>query len=453
MSYPEKDNKILSKEEVNKLNSKGYNLDPSRLYIFKFLFNDKPNKSGDPISFTIDTNALEKIAKSGIGFPYVFNPGIKNNKGAHVRGEDDDPKKIIEFQKKYALGIMKAYHINPISKNAYTIIEVFPEYEQDVLAGKIRYQTEEIDSKSGAAIPITQEIPLPNPTSTLIEPIKWQNGKLVDGRLLHLMAVDNPGYPMELASISGACHGMFDECAANLTTLGSSMKLKEFQKNFSYTPSTIGSSMAMNPPGNGTGTPAAGAAPKEMSLAELTSAVTKLQENDNTILTQMKQMMDMMGADSSADKGTPAGGKPATMGSAGTGAAGQQLEKVEVTKEYLDKMQSDLKEVKTSYEKTKKELDAEKAKVLMEARIQLAKIIVNGEIALKKIPEDKMQERIKHYVELVDENTKEPKDLSLLADAYKGMEIKTVGSASFIELPEMNSDKDVNVAEIMEKIG
>lgn len=421
------EDRVLTIEEVKNLNKDGFNLDDSgnELYLVKFLFNDKLNQAGDPIPFQIATESLDKIAKTFIKRPYVFNPGISNNVGQHVRGPIDDPKKIIQYQKKFALGEIVNYYINKINNNVNGIVRIFPEYAEEVLSGKI-----------------------PLPTSPLLEPLKWDNNKILDARGLHLQAVKNPGYPIELASITGACQGMLDKCMTELRTLGASRKLKNMRKNFINTGFSLGGTMPDHTDPNNLDSETDDNPPKEMTNGELTTAVHELKQNDDKMMGMLSEMHDKMIGEE--DDKT----KPPTTGAAGE-KKGNNQKLVQVPEDEYNSLKEKLTTVETDYNKTKEELDKEKKKIALEKRTELATIIAKGELMLKKIEADKLKERIDYWVKLTDEETKQPKDLSLLAQTYKELEPKTVGSADglYIEYPEMTGDSQPDTYDIMKEIG
>ena len=87
----------------------------------------------------------------------------------------------------------------------------------------------------------------------------------------------------------------------------------------------------------------------------------------------------------------------------------------------LGKLENELKEMKTGYEDHKLKIENEKKKLEKREREQLAKIIATGEVLIKEITPDQFGERIKHYVELKNEDTGQPVDLSLLAEKFAKM--------------------------------
>lgn len=426
------DNHVLSTDEIKILNTLGAaKLDDSgnSTYIIKFAFNDQKNQATDPIPFRIATDALDKIAKTGIGRPYVFNPGIKNNVGEHVRGPVDDPKRIVEFQKKFAIGMMESTMRNKSSNNVYAIINLFPEYVDDVQSGNI-----------------------PFPTSPLLEPIDMKGDTIYDANWLHLQAVPASGYPMSLTSKLGMCQGMLDKCATELKTLGSSGKLKNFQKQFSYTESTLGSlKMGNDTPGQVANGPDGTGA---MSVDDIVKNHSKMLDDHNktlgSIQDTLKQHGDTMGSlgnkmdavlKSVSDKegdaypGTDAS-EGQTTGSEGAvpkPGANAKLQYAQSQKKDFNSLGSagqQIEQMQKELADLKKEREAEKARWAMKEREDMAKIIVSGEIVLKEITPDKFAERVQEYVNLKDSN-KNSVDLSLLANKYKKLSsnIPSVGAS------------------------
>ncbi len=89
--------------------------------------------------------------------------------------------------------------------------------------------------------------------------------------------------------------------------------------------------------------------------------------------------------------------------------------------EVLGKLEAELKEMKTGYEDHKHKIENEKKKLEKREREQLAKIIATGEVLIKEITPGQLGDRIKYYVELKNEETGQPVDLSLLADKFARM--------------------------------
>ncbi len=210
--------KLLSPEEIAHLNRDGARLSENKFYAQFFLINDRPNNAADPFPFQIAPESLEKIARTAVGRPFVIGAtGAK-----HVRGPKGifaSARDIIEYQKQFAAGEIVHEYINPSTGNANVIFEIFPEYVDHVKNGRI-----------------------PPYVSPLVENvskgIEVKNGRMIirDGRILHLQAVDRPGYG-EIATLHGTCEGMLNECMSELRTLGASGRLQEYQKkigNFDY---------------------------------------------------------------------------------------------------------------------------------------------------------------------------------------------------------------------------
>lgn len=93
----------------------------------------------------------------------------------------------------------------------------------------------------------------------------------------------------------------------------------------------------------------------------------------------------------------------------------------------LSKLETDLKEMKMGYEDHRKKIETEKMELERKEREHLAKIISAGEVLTKEITPDKFGDRVKHYIELKNEDTGKPVDLSLLAEKFSKMK-KTMGT-------------------------
>lgn len=107
--------------------------------------------------------------------------------------------------------------------------------------------------------------------------------------------------------------------------------------------------------------------------------------------------------------------------------AGNEKAMVGAVNDVLTKLETELKEMKMGYEDHRQQIEAEKIELERKEREQLAKIISAGEVLTKEISPDKFNERVKHYVELKNEETEKPVDLSLLAEKFNKMR-KTMGS-------------------------
>jgi hypothetical protein len=80
--------------------------------------------------------ALEKFARSAVGRPFVLGA----NSAKHVRGPKghfSTPEEIIQFQKQFAAREIVHQYINRQTGNANVIVDIFPEYIQDIRTGKI----------------------------------------------------------------------------------------------------------------------------------------------------------------------------------------------------------------------------------------------------------------------------------------------------------------------------
>lgn len=92
-----------------------------------------------------------------------------------------------------------------------------------------------------------------------------------------------------------------------------------------------------------------------------------------------------------------------------------------VVNDVLTKLETQLKEIKNGYEVHKQSMEEERRNLEQRERERMAKIIATGEVLIKEIPPERFEERVKHYVELKNEETGLPIDLSLLADKFERM--------------------------------
>ncbi|MDE1861561.1 MAG: hypothetical protein KGI33_01485 [Thaumarchaeota archaeon] len=92
-----------------------------------------------------------------------------------------------------------------------------------------------------------------------------------------------------------------------------------------------------------------------------------------------------------------------------------------VVNDVLTKLETQLKDIKNGYEMHKQSIEEEKRDLEQRERERMAKIIATGEVLIKEIPPAKFEERVKYYVELKNEETGLPIDLSLLADKFEKM--------------------------------
>lgn len=202
----------MSQAEVRDYNrsAPARSLSEDKFYLKVFLLNDKTTKSapheGGP--WKVAARAVKKIASTVVGRPLIIYPDPTR----HFRGASGDPEEIIALQQKYAIGEFVMEAVNPASLNAYGIVEVFKEFVDEVKSGQVRGR------------------PLPKYVSPLVEPYKMENGEVVDGRILHVQAVDTPGFSPMVAKVVGQCSGMLGQCMDKLRSLGAASQLKAYQQ-------------------------------------------------------------------------------------------------------------------------------------------------------------------------------------------------------------------------------
>lgn len=404
-----KENHILSADEIIQYQKEGKNLDPKKMYVIKFLFNDKWNEAADPRPFRIKPSLVNKLALDAIEMPYVVNP---NNPNRHLRGPDgnrpDTARGLLEIQAKYAIGVIKAPLITA-TNNVYGIIEVWPEYEKMVESGD-----------------------LPPFTSPTIFPMKEDQDGIEEGQFLNVNAVGFPGYSEILASTHGVCKNGIKECMSELAPLAAAGTLKEKRVNsqlFLNSLSSINGNMSADP--NQTPT-----------LENLSQEVGAIKTEIVNINTKIDSIASKLGAD-----------KPDNPTGMPMGAAGEQAT-IKLTKELKDNPA--VKEMLETVQKTQKELEEIKKlnkeredKIAADKRKAHATSIVEKQILLKQVkPEDKEKE-IKKYIELKAEDGN-LKDLEVL-DNYLKSTVSSEPSeeaigAGGLDAPEIHGDQTTEIS-------
>src|SRR2546425_12616899 len=90
----------LTLEEIRNLNSSniGRGLKEDRYYVKAFVINARPNKAADPAPFQIASAALDKIASTVVGRPFV----VWYRDDRHIRGASAE--QILQLQSKWSVG-------------------------------------------------------------------------------------------------------------------------------------------------------------------------------------------------------------------------------------------------------------------------------------------------------------------------------------------------------------
>lgn len=107
--------------------------------------------------------------------------------------------------------------------------------------------------------------------------------------------------------------------------------------------------------------------------------------------------------------------------------AGNEKETVGAVTDVLTKLETELKQMKMGYEDHRQQIESERIELEQKERERLAKIISAGEVLTQEIARDRFNDRVKYYVELKNEVTGKPVDLSLLAAKFNKMR-KTMSS-------------------------
>jgi len=432
MSY--RSNAKLSTDEIEQFRKDGVELNNSKTYMIKFLFNDKWNNAGDPRPFRVKTELVDKLAKDFVGMPYVVNP---KNDAIHVRGStnglEDTTENLLEVQKDYTLG----YVVHPIitaQNNVYGIIEVFDEY------------ADMVDQ-------------MPEFTSPTITPIQEDADGIGDAIALNINGVSNAGYPKLLAGTSGVCKGGIKECILELMPLASSGRLKAYreQRKHDSLNRPIGASKVMSDVANTIEAPTETTAPETPEVVE---EVRDLNKEVDEIKTEILTITDGLSAlketvDTIAQK-VGVGNEPevkeeianveeiiqsipetpATEGATQTvapiGASGKKV---------LSLMNKELQKVKETSSRLLEES-------LLRERTLQAREIAN----LLSIPESEQEKEIKQYVHAKNEDGSY-KDLSLVADVLRKNKKPIGASRGLYDMPEISGDRgptSQSVSQIME---
>ena len=368
-------------------------------YAIGFLINDRQNKAADPISFKVATSAIEAIAGSAIGKPWI--PGIKGKNKKHLRDESSESQTdVIDFHRAHAGGEIRRFIINEKTGNVSVIVEVFPEYKGMIESGKV----------SEYLSPMIGDIS--------VDP---KTGEITGGEIIHIHSVDVPGYDTSIAKFHGTCKGVIGKCMTELAPLAAAGRLKEYRnspikcpKRFLYRTKHEVSASMEGQMGNPMGEeqqqdPVVGGLEQiQTTVAAMGQQLTSLVQVSDSNAAVLKEVAASGGVDASrvmtsAQAGQaqqPAAGMP-PMGAAGN--------------DRITKLEEQLEALKKS------ELEKE-AKIKAEARIRLATIIAKGELALKEggISKEGLKKRIEHYVNLKNEQ-EEPRELDLLAQKYESI--------------------------------
>lgn len=405
------ENHILTASELADYQKQGYELDEHKMYIIKFLFNDKWNNAAswkDPTiaePFRIKTELVERLAKDAVGMPYVVNPKITNR---HLKGSDeglqDTPEDLLKIQALHSYGIIKVPIINP-NKNVYGIIEIFKDYEGEVENGNI-----------------------PPFVSPSILPLKSDEDGISDAQFINLNGVDIAGYTELLAGTHGVCKNGIKECVTELAVLGASGKLKSardntktFLNNLSSLKQIMSSTEGSTPP------PTEPENKPEPTMADVVKAVEEVStkvdevkeveekvvenvETNNVVLKEVATVTEGVDETKVKEKIDEASAPPADeppTEPAIVGASGKQA--LTIPKElrdnpFVQKLVADVRDSKKTLAEIQKEAQARKDAELLSARTAQATSIVERLIASEEISADKRASEIKKYVELKNED-------------------------------------------------
>lgn len=372
------DNHILTKDELSQYQKIGYDLSNDKLYIIKFLFNDKWNEAVDPRPFRVKTSLIRKLAKDSVGMPYVVNP---NNTVTHLRGSDEGQpntaKGLLEIQAKYSIGLIKVPLVSA-TNNVYGIIEVWKEYEKMVLENK-----------------------LPVATSPTLFVIKEDSDGIEEAQFLNINGVDKGGYPDVLSGTHGTCKGGIKECMTELSVLGASGYLMQSRADPLFLNTLQSLKRAMS------------AQDEQLSQTPVLSleTVAKDVEALKADILAIKQMLESMANKGSDEQATP------------IGAAGELKQKLVIPKELKDNefVKTLLNEKKSSEDRlaqVERQMLEEKERKILENRKAHATSIVEKMILFKQVKLEDKTAKIDEFMNLKSEDGK-LKDLEVLDNYLK----------------------------------
>lgn len=394
---------VLSRSEVDTLNKDGFKLSNDHLYIQSFLINPQKNNAGDPDPFIVPEKLLNKLGRSSIGKPFLIPPEGKLD---HIRGatalEYENAEAIIEYQKAFAAGEIVDYWINPQTKNVNVIIDVFPAYKEKILRGK-----------------------LPSFVSPLVSgEFSTTTNELLDGEILHLQAVDNPGYPRQIAKINAVCAGGLSECMRELRIKGANSSLFSYQNIHSQLFNTKIHKQGQMPE------------PETPTIESLKTEIDDLRKEikgASGLITEIKTGLEA---------------KVETDNTKADTEGGSQGEDFTKLKTDYDELQ---KKLQTIEDERKKEAEER----LAADRTRVATEIVENQMRLHMISPNQKSAKIKSLVEAKkSDGTLE--DLTLLHNTLKEQASKIKGAfgGDFVEVAELETETqtDPNYDEIYQRI-
>lgn len=400
--------------QVQTLNKEhGLSLRDDKMYIQSFLINGEQNHATDPVPFKIHPDALEKIALSALGRAWLPYPQPDGNHHRPYAAASSD--EILEYQKQYAGGEIVAAFVNPDTKNASVIIDVFPEYKNAVRFSKI-----------------------PNYVSPMVHNYKFnKNDEIIEGEILHLQSVAAGGYG-QVAKITGVCERKdLDSCMAEMRPLAASGKLLTYQyeKNLLSTHSIAsngmdGDNQMMGVPGMGQSQQAPSAGTDvSMILGELRAKVSSLEglvaqyaakEEERAKATAIPPPAAAVEtpAESAPTESAPAEDLPPTENE-------EEQEESMAARGRIGRIERTVKSLAAA-------ADRRNFNSFKTARIKDATTIADSEIAMGAAAPAARDARIKHWA-LLEDNSGKLKDIDVVAAHVSGQTMPEAMGASYTD--------------------
>ena len=401
----------LDKSQITKLNSEeNLDLDESKLYILRFLWNNELNQATDPFPFQIPKSLNQHLESDAIGMPYIVGPDPHQ----HLKGKENTAQSLLELQADYAIGNIEKI-ITSDAGNRYGVISIYPDYEDDVLQNKIP--------------------PLVSPTfATEFNEKK----EIVKADFLNLNAIDSGGYPTFLTKIVGACKNGIKQCVSELAVLAAAgpNELKNARKEKSFTNTLLKKTNTMSEQEN----PAPSLEMVVKDLDATKQQVVTLTETVDTIQTTVETIAEKVGVEKKEKPEEEVEGEGEVIETPPVaGAAGRNTQTVQIKKhpDFL-KMEKELDELKKLSDKREKQIQAEHEKIRVTHATQIVEIMTKN----KKLTEDEKAAQIKNWVDKVDADGN-PENLELVSSTLESIPIPQIAGAAGpygVVIPDMQGD-------------
>lgn len=379
-----------------------------------------------PFGFA-DVNAIEKIAKTAIGMPYIARPKKTGGWEAyHVSASS--AKELYEKQKGMAWGEIVNVYVNPKTGNANAIWKPFPQYVDKVKRGEIPpFTSPYLVNVSGASV-----------------------DKITDGQIAHLHGVPSSGFEPQIASIQSVCTKGLQECMTELKHYAAAGKLQNYQNSilFKHLSATSNNNMSQegNPQQNG----------------DLASMVASIDQRVGALEGKFDDLAGKI--ESALPNQTAAAGEEQSqqLQEPSKNALGNRTQETPSNPDpqaNVDSLKARIEQLETERKQEKEALQKRQEALSLKERENQVREIVEAKLKLKLIPLEKREEETKRLMELKDDNGK-LLDLSTVHSELTSQADNIVaasGNGVIIENPGISIDDDkenkVSPFSVMSEIG